>query len=228
MIRLATYNDLEELTKVHKICFPDSYSSQLTDYKSVIGGGNLLLKFYRKFLDKTPELFFVACDENSQIVGLCMGYYMDDDTHIAEFMQENRLGLIWKSTLKLLSGSQQVWKKISGTITCKFHKTEWIIINHKYEHIPNNEIGDLLSVCVLPEYRGQGYAQQLMDAFLSAMNRKGRKLCLLSVRTDNTPARKFYERNGFEVYRTLGSDVLTYIKPLPNYGSDNVSTQKMD
>jgi len=78
----------------------------------------------------------------------------------------------------------------------------------------NNYRGDLLSVCVLPESRGKGYAQGMMEAYLAVMKANGRKLCLLSVKTCNLRARRYYERNGFEIYRTRGEDGLTYMKLL--------------
>lgn len=38
MIRRATIHDLPAIAKVHSICFPDSYSSQLGKLKNVMGG----------------------------------------------------------------------------------------------------------------------------------------------------------------------------------------------
>lgn len=53
-------------------------------------------------------------------------------------------------------------------------------------------------LCVLNEYRGQGVGEQL----LAAVQKKARKLnccrLTLEVRDDNEPARKLYERFGFE------------------------------
>lgn len=41
MIRQATIYDLPAIAKVHSICFPDSYSSQLCKLKNVMGGGKI-------------------------------------------------------------------------------------------------------------------------------------------------------------------------------------------
>lgn len=38
MIRQATIKDLEGIARVHAVCFPDSYSSQLSRYKWAMGG----------------------------------------------------------------------------------------------------------------------------------------------------------------------------------------------
>jgi len=223
MIRKATLDDLHAITTVHRICFPRSFSSQLSKYQTIIGGGNLLASFYEEYLDDVPELFHVACDEDGRIVGFCMGYYMDNDAQMQRFLHKNRLLIIWKTILLLISANRQAWHKVLSQIKHKPNISDWKIINTKYEHIKNNKRGDLLSVCVLPEYRGKCYAQQLMESFLAAMANSGKEICLLSVDTNNLPARKYYERNGFEVYRTRGCDGLTYVKPLNSNGTNDVS-----
>lgn len=223
MIRLATKNDLMDICKIHSICFRNSYSSQLFKYQNVIGGGNLLAKFYEEFINDNPELFHVACTDDGSIVGFCMGYYLDNDQQISKFIRNNRRNLIWKTILLLISFNVPTWRKIISRFKVSNHRSsQWRIVNTKFEYICNNKRGDLLSVCVLPEFQGKGYAQRLMDAFLSKMQDIGKELCLLSVETKNLRARKYYERNGFEVYRTRGNSGLTYAKSLTN-GLDDVS-----
>ena len=213
MIRLATIDDLPSVAKVHAICFHSSYSTQLSKWHS-FDQKNLLSLFYKEFLTDNPELFVVAEDENNGIVGFCMGYYMDKDDQIQNFMRNNRVKILKKTILLMLAGNKQTWKKMISRFKHKPVVSDWTIINDKYEHILNNERGDLLSVCVLPEFRGKGYAQGMMDLYLSEMKKAGRKLCLLSVKQDNERARRYYERNGFELYRTRGKEGFTYMKLL--------------
>ena len=197
MIRQATIHDLPDISHIHSICFPESYSSQLKKMNLTIGGGDLLISFYLEYLNDNPELFWVADDEEKGIVGFCMGYYMDKDDQMQNFLKRNRLRIIWKTILLLLLFNRQAWNKIISRLMHKPSQNDWTIVNDKYENILNNQRGDLLSVCVIPEGRGKGYAQDMMEAFLSVMKDHGRKLCLLSVKTDNHRARKYYERNGF-------------------------------
>ena len=143
-----------------------------------------------------------------------MGYYMDKDDQMQNFLRNNRTRVLWKTILLLLTCNKQTWEKVLGRLKHKPTISDWTIINNKYEKILNNERGDLLSVCVLPECRGKGYAQGMMDQFLFAMKAHKRKLCLLSVKTDNMRARRYYERNGFELYRKRGEEGLTYMKLL--------------
>ena len=54
----------------------------------------------------------------------------------------------------------------------------------------------------------------MMELYLKSMKEHGRKLCLLSVKQDNSRAIHYYERNGFELYRTRGNEGYTFIKVL--------------
>lgn len=183
-------------------------------YSLLSGGGNLLKSFYLEFLNDCPELFIVAEDEDKRLVGFCMGYYMDNDIQMQNFTKKNKIRIVWKTFLLMLMCNRQTWNKVLARLKHKPNVNDWEIINDKYENILNNERGDLLSICVLPEFRGKGYSQEMMEYFLTSMKNHGRKLCLLSVKTDNHRARRYYERNGFEIYRKRGDEGLTYIKLL--------------
>ena len=212
MIRQATINDLDGIAKVHAVCFPESYVTQLSKFQCLCG--NLLPEFYREFMNDNPELFVVAEDDNKKILGFCMGYYMDKDDQMSNFLHKNRIKVAIKSVLLLLTGNKHAWSKITARIIHKPTVADWTIVNGKYEYITNAERGDLLSVCVLPDCRGKKYAQEMMELYLKQMKDAGRKLCLLSVRQENTRAIKYYERNGFELYRTRGTEGFTFMKLL--------------
>ncbi len=211
MIRRATEKDLLAIGKVHSACFPDSYITQLGKVSS--SNNNLLVRFYQEFINDAPELFWIADDEEIGIVGFCMGYYMDKDDQMKNFIKRNRISVAIKTILLLLLCNKQTWNKIFS-IFRKGEDTIQKIVDFSNEHIKNDKRGDLLSVCILPEFRGNNVSQQLMEAFLIAMKESGRELCLLSVRTDNNRAINFYERNGFKLYRVRGSEGRTYMKLL--------------
>lgn len=156
----------------------------------------------------------VAEDEKKQIIGFCMGYYMDQEPPMQQFLKHSRLRILWKTILLMLAGNKETWNKTLSRFRHTPSLSDWTIVNDKYEYILDNERGDLLSVCLLPPYRGKGYSQDLMEAYLDSMKSHGRKLCFLSVKTENMRARRYYERNGFELYRTRGDEGLTYMKLL--------------
>lgn len=210
MIRLAKKEDLSEISKVHQTCFPESYSSQLSKYKWFIKG--LQEKFFLEYLNDCSELFFVA-EVEGKVVGYCMGYYMDKDNQMNNFIEKNRSSLLLKTIFLMLIGNKSTWKKVLSRYD-KSTKEQWKIVNTSYENILNNERGDLLSICILPEYRGAGVSGKLMATFLEAMKSKGKKICLLSVLSNNDRAINYYEKNGFILYRTRGDIGRTYMKLL--------------
>jgi len=74
--------------------------------------------------------------------------------------------------------------------------------------------GDLLSICVLPEYRGHGAAQELLDCYIDMLRKNGRKLCLLTVEKSNSRGIHFYEKNGFVPYKEVGGNAMAYAKEM--------------
>ena len=101
----------------------------------------------------------MADDEDKGIVGFCMGYYMDKDDQMQNFMKHNRFKVLWKTLLLMLSGNKQTWNKMLARFKHKPSQSDWTIVNDKNEHILNNQRGDLLSVCVIPEVSTQIRAQ---------------------------------------------------------------------
>ncbi|MBR1954969.1 MAG: ribosomal protein S18-alanine N-acetyltransferase [Clostridia bacterium] len=61
------------------------------------------------------------------------------------------------------------------------------------------EEAQVCNVAVLPEYRRQGIAKQLIEAMLRLSAEKGCQVCELEVNTENTPAVELYKKCGFEV-----------------------------
>ena len=60
------------------------------------------------------------------------------------------------------------------------------------------EQGDILSVCVSPEYRKLGIAKGLMTALLDEAKKVGVQTMFLEVEEDNLPAINLYLKCGFE------------------------------
>lgn len=57
---------------------------------------------------------------------------------------------------------------------------------------------DVQTVAVAPRVAGRGVGRQLLDALLSEARRRGCTRVFLEVRADNAPARRLYDRLGFE------------------------------
>ena len=59
------------------------------------------------------------------------------------------------------------------------------------------ESADILTVCIDPSYRGQGYGQAILQFCLNQMQKDGVEKVFLEVRQSNMPARSMYEKSGF-------------------------------
>jgi ribosomal protein S18 acetylase RimI-like enzyme len=57
--------------------------------------------------------------------------------------------------------------------------------------------GNLLSICVLPDYKGTGIAGKLIRFFQLACTAEGYNYLMLSVTTDNLRAIAFYKKHGW-------------------------------
>lgn len=57
--------------------------------------------------------------------------------------------------------------------------------------------GEIVSIYLLPEYMGKGYGRELLAAAMSELQKMNYKDIFLWVLEENTRARVFYERNGF-------------------------------
>jgi ribosomal-protein-alanine N-acetyltransferase len=58
---------------------------------------------------------------------------------------------------------------------------------------------EIVKIAVKQEARRQGVATRLLDYSLGKVSRQGVRTCYLEVRSSNTAARSFYEKNGFSV-----------------------------
>lgn len=205
-IRQATYDDLREIARVHAQCFPRHLSTRIGSPKDCY----LLSRFYKEFIDDCPELFVVSTDDHNRIAGFCMGYYFTKADQQSNYIRHNRTRVLTRISWLLLKGDRLAWKKL----WLRFKKPHYEILDHSIDTVPVSEKGDLLSICTLPEYRGKGYAQKMMEEYLLRMKQHGRNLCLLSLSVDNDRALRFYERNGFTPYRKIGTSSITYMKRL--------------
>lgn len=157
IIRQATSEDLKQIADVHFRCFPDSFSTQLGKAQ----GGVLQQRFYKEYLDEAPELFLVAEDEtlasSISIVGFCMGYYLKKNDYMKNFLKHNRFTIILRVAVLLLIGNKAAWKKVLG----RFKKSGGFSVVNNNITIDHENTSDLLSICVLQEYRGGGDGSEI-------------------------------------------------------------------
>ena len=67
--------------------------------------------------------------------------------------------------------------------------------------------GNLLSLCVLPDYKGTGISGKLIESFKLACAEVGYKCLTLSVSGENTRAMAFYRKHGWRRCGTSGESI---------------------
>jgi len=201
MIRHADRNDLRQIAKVHIACFPDSFSTQM--------GQDLLIKMYSEYLENTPELFFVA-EENNNVVGFANGYYCEWNKYIDEFEKTNKREFYKRIILLLLKGNKQAWKKAFKVIKGKNKTQTTDPIPDEY---PIEQKGDLLSICVLNDFRGKNIATNLINQFELEMKNSSRKIKIITLSVDPNNGRgiSFYRKMGYSQYK-VGKTTASYYK----------------
>lgn len=64
----------------------------------------------------------------------------------------------------------------------------------------------LLSIAVLPDFRGTGVGKRLVDEFSEALRREGgTAFCLITDRDDNESVNRFYKESGFRLARSFAT-----------------------
>jgi ribosomal-protein-alanine N-acetyltransferase len=60
------------------------------------------------------------------------------------------------------------------------------------------DVADVMTVAVVPGWRGRGLGDLLVGELVRRAGKSGAGSVMLEVRADNGPARRLYERHGFE------------------------------
>ncbi|UIJ34802.1 ribosomal protein S18-alanine N-acetyltransferase [Allobranchiibius sp. GilTou73] len=60
------------------------------------------------------------------------------------------------------------------------------------------DVADVMTIAVAPDAQGTGVGRLLLEELVAQASAAAVSAVLLEVRSDNDPARKLYERNGFE------------------------------
>lgn len=79
-------------------------------------------------------------------------------------------------------------------------------IEHSFSEIVRFKLarkGHIISVAVLPEYRGLGIGSDLVNGVLAALKRHNVEECFLEVRVNNNEAIRLYQKLGFRIIRRV-------------------------
>ncbi len=62
---------------------------------------------------------------------------------------------------------------------------------------------ELFKIAVLPDFRRQGIAEEMLKALHEKMKERGARVCFLEVRSRNIPAVSLYEKAGYRRVRVI-------------------------
>lgn len=195
-IRLANRDDFSEIVSVHKKCFRESFSSTLPN--------DVLESYYLEYFSQ-HHLFFIA-EENNTIIGFVMGYE-SGTTAYSSFIKNNRLVLLQSILKNLIICNRITWKKLCVVLRDKLSKNNTII----YENIKNaSKYGDLLSICVIEQYRGTGIALELVNSFEKELINRNITSYYLSLYPENERGYHFYQKLGMRKVQESKNNIVMY------------------
>lgn len=142
----------------------------------------LLDVFCRYYIEKEPENCFVAVDDNDMVCGyiLCAkDYAVYREIFCKEYLtSENPV------TKMMGEPSMEVMKDYAESYPAHLH------------------------IDLLPECQGKGTGRQLIETLAAHLRAQGVKGLMLDVAADNSGARAFYEKCGFEALKSTDKGIL--------------------
>lgn len=132
--------------------------------------------FCRYYIEKEPENCFVCTDDNDKAVGYIFG--------VTNFQ-------------KYLKSFTDYIEEIKEICNGKYFQSA---MDEIYEHqIYEKEYPAHLHINILPQYQSNGIGTHLITRFCNRLKEENIEGVMLVVDTDNTGARRFYEKNGFDI-----------------------------
>ena len=201
-IRDAEIVDIASIVNVHQACFSGQFMTLL--------GTNGLSAYYRFFIEQPSGIFKVVVTDNLSIIGFVCGWeqgatYQKLLVHqygnvmvrsliSTAIRYPDRAIFLIPPRLKVLMNFAKQW---AFSFPLKCNKTS----NIKRSPIQNSceKInGSLLSIAILPEFRGKNVAMMLNEAFVFDSKLRQVPHISLTVKSDNARARAFYEKAGWQ------------------------------
>lgn len=183
-IKQAQIPNVSGMANCHTVAFPGRFMTEM--------GHRWLCALYRFFIEHPGGVCYVAVDSAGKVAGFAVG----GEPEIRE--QFLRIAM-WRYPHIIF------WKFLTCPIVRavlldellkKLHikrKKIYPKNNDSYETLPKS--GNLLSICVLPDYKGAGIASRLIDTFQKACAAAGYRCLTLSVLSENSRAIAFYKKH---------------------------------
>lgn len=208
-IMQAQAPNVSGMAQCHTVAFPGRFMTEM--------GPHWLCALYRFFIKHPGGICYIAVDSAGKVVGFAVG----GEPGIREqFLRSAMLCyphiIFWKFLTKPL-----VRAVLLGELYKKLHLKRK---ENSSENAGTNKTlpkcGNLLSICVLSDYKGTGIANQLIEAFQKACAVEGYRRLMLSVLSGNSHAIAFYRKHGW--YETgVAGESTKFALDLENNQSDS-------
>jgi ribosomal protein S18 acetylase RimI-like enzyme len=171
-------------------------------------GCHWLCALYRFFIRHPESICWVAVDVNSKVIGLAVG----GDPNIREEFLASALVryphlIFWKFLSKKL-----VRRVLIHELVRKLHRKNTAARSTDTKSSGTGiRSGNLLSICVLPDYKGTGVGGKLIESFQLACKAEGYEQLTLSVLKENSRAVAFYKMHGWHQSDISGESIRFYL-----------------
>jgi ribosomal protein S18 acetylase RimI-like enzyme len=182
------------MAQCHTVAFPGRFMTGM--------GYRWLCALYLFYINHPGGVCYVTIDSTGKVVGFAVG----GDTGIREqFLRTAMLRcphiIFWKFLTRSL-----VRAVLLDELAKKLHLKRR---DNSTENIGTDKTlpkyGNLLSICVLPDYKGTGIASQLIETFQKTCAAKGYRCLTLSVLSENSRAVAFYKKHGWHETGVAGA-----------------------
>ncbi len=188
------------MAQCHIKSFPGRFMTEM--------GYHWLCALYLFFIKHRGSICRVAVEADGKIVGLAVG----GDPHIRdEFLNSAMFRyphlIFWKFISKRL-----VRRVLLQELARKLHRKR-AAVHSGDAKAPSAHVrsGNLLSICVLPDYKGTGVAGKLIESFQLACKAEEYERLTLSVLSENSRAVAFYKKHGWRQSGKSGESIRFFL-----------------
>jgi len=188
------------MAQCHIEAFPGRFMTEM--------GYHWLCALYRFFIKHHRSICRIAFDADGKVVGLAIG----GDPHIREEFLSSALFryphlIFWKFLSKRMV-RRVLLQELAGKL-----RSKRAAVQAEDAKAPSAGIrsGNLLSICVLPDYKGTGVAGQLIESFQLACKAEGYERVTLSVLKQNSRAAAFYKKHGWHQSGIIGESIRFFL-----------------
>lgn len=184
-IRKAEPDDFKMLANIHSLAFSGFFLTSL--------GINFLQTYYKAVLNSQQSIAVCVLDDSGVIQGFATGTIRANGYH-RKLFKNNLLSFISATFIAALTKPSVIIRLVKN-----------LDKNHKVND--NKDYAELLSIAVMPQMKGTGVPQKLLNYFESeVLKRGGQKIALTTDYHNNDRVVAFYNKCGYEVFY----DFVTY------------------